>query len=79
MTASADPVAAGGRSPDKIPRHPRSEPCPIDPAPLTRRVVERFAASSGEPGVMAQTGQNRDQTNGEERWPTIALKGFRDR
>jgi hypothetical protein len=37
------------------------------------RVVERFAARSGELGLMAQTGQNRDQTNGEETWPTIAL------
>ena len=55
-------------SPDKIPHHPKH--CPIDPAPLTRRVVERFTASSGEPGLMAQTGQHRDQTNGEEIWPT---------
>jgi hypothetical protein len=67
------PVPTAIWSPDKLPPHLRPEHCPIDPVSLTGRVVERFAASSGEPGLMAQTGQNRDQTNGEETRPTIVL------
>jgi hypothetical protein len=51
----------------------RAGALPIDPAPLTRPVVEGFAASSGRPGLIAQTGQNRNQANGEGTWPTIAL------